>query len=224
VAACERGPPGALLEKFAAVLAHEVRNPLNALAMNAEVASMLLGTPREREIPKVLERIGRDVRRCAEAIRELSAVVALDVPEEGIALDELLASTAERLRGGAAGVPLEVEVSGTEAPLAFAANRAAIEFALSQVARAVVARGVRGVRIALEQSGDAWVIDVERLPGGDPWQPGGEHLSPTRAAAYAIACHALEAAGATLEPSSLEEIPQRCRIALPLAAVNCGEE
>ena len=203
------------------MLAHEVRNPLNALAMNAEVASMLLGTDRAREVPKVLERIGRDVRRCAEAIRELSAVVALDVPEEGIALDELLATTADRLRGGAAGVPLDVEISGTEAPLAFVANRAAIEFALAQVARTVVARGIRGVRLALEQGDDCWVIDIERLPGSDGASTGGERLSPTRVAAYAIARHALETAGATIEPVVLEEIPQRCRIRLPAGGVNC---
>lgn len=220
-----REDPAALLEQFAAVLAHEVRNPLNALAMNAEVASMLIGTDRAREVPKVLERIGRDVRRCAEAIRELSAVVALDVPGEGIALDELLAATADRLRGGAAGVPLEVEVGGSDAPLAFAANRAAIEFALAQVARTVVARGVRGVRLALERGDDGcWRIDVERLPGTEPGPAGAERLSPTRVAAYAIARHALEAAGASLEPEVLEEIPQRCRIRLPAGGVNCEAE
>ena len=205
------------------MLAHEVRNPLNALAMNAEVASMLLGTDRAREVPKVLERIGRDVRRCAEAIRELSAVVALDVPEEGIALDELLATTADRLRGGAAGVPLDVEISGTEAPLAFVANRAAIEFALAQVARTVVARGIRGVRLALEQGDDCWIIDIERLPGTEP-AAGSERLSPTRVAAYAIARHALESAGATIEPAMLDEIPHRCRIRLPAGGVNCEED
>lgn len=215
-----------LLENFAAVLAHEVRNPLNALAMNAEVASMLLGSQRGDDVPKVLERLGRDVQRCGAAIRELSAVVARDVPDEGIALDDLLGGIAERLRQGAiGGTAFEVELDAVDEALSYAGNLAAIEFAIAQMARTVVVGGVKGVRIAVEREPDGYAIEVERLPSeGSPFRMPMATLSPTRAAAYAVARHALETAGARLQPEVLVDVPERCRVSFPAPAIRSGHE
>ncbi|HVF34953.1 MAG TPA: GAF domain-containing protein [Candidatus Saccharimonadia bacterium] len=215
-----------LLEHFAGVLAHEVRNPLNALAMNAEVASMLLGSQRGDDVPKVLERVGRDIRRCSAAIRELSAVVARDVPDEGIALDELLGGIAERLREqSSAGPAIEVELGPVDERLSYAGNIAAIDFALSQMARTIIARGVDGVRIGVVRDRDGYEIEVERLarPLGAQQLPAST-LSPTRIAAYALARHALETAGARVRPETLHEIPERCRIHFPAPAIHPAVE
>ncbi len=216
-----RAESAELLEHFAAVLAHEVRNPLNALAMNAEVATMLLGTERGADVPKVLERVGRDVKRCGAAIRELSAVVARDVPDEGIALDELLATIADRLRQGAnGGGGIEVEIEGVDETLSYAGNLVAVEFALAQMARTIVARGVKGVRIGVEREAEGYAIELERLPSEQG--SGGGALSPTRVAAYAVARHALEAAGARVRPGTLVGIPERCRISFPSPMIRAG--
>lgn len=212
-----------LLESFAAVLAHEVRNPLNALALNAEVASMLLGSDRGSDVPKVLERVGRDVQRCGQAIRELSAVVARDVPEEGYALDDLLDTIADRLRQGLGTQAIDVELGPVDERLAYAGNRTAIEFALAQMARTVIGRGVRGVRIGVEREREGYAIEIERLPIADDTQSGEATLSPTRIAAYALARHALEKTGARLEPEALgDSVPQRCRVSFPMPAIRTG--
>jgi hypothetical protein len=199
-----------------------VRNPLNALAMNAEVASMLLGSQRQSDVPKVLERLGRDVQRCGIAIRELSAVVARDVPDEGIALDELLGGIAERLRQGAiGGAAFEVELGPIDEDLSYAGNLAAIEFALAQMARTVVIGGVKGVRIGVAREQDGYAIEVERLPQDvfNGRHPPVAMLSPTRAAAYAVARHALESAGARVRPEVLAGVPERCRVSFPGDAI-----
>lgn len=215
-----------LLENFAAVLAHEVRNPLNALAMNAEVASMLLDSQRGEDVPKVLERVGRDIRRCSAAIRELSAVVARDVPEEGIALEDLLGGIAERLREqSSAGPAIEVELGPVDERLSYAGNIAAIEFAVAQMARTIIARGVNGVRIGVVRDQDGYAIEVERLARQrDERQLPASSLSPTRVAAYALARHALETAGARVRPETLHEIPERCRIQFPGQAIHAAIE
>lgn len=215
-----------LLENFAAVLAHEVRNPLNALAMNAEVASMLLGSQRGEEVPKVLERVGRDIRRCSAAIRELSAVVARDVPESGIALEELLGGIAERLREhSTAGPAIEVELGPVDERLTYAGNIAAIEFAVAQMARTIIVRGVGGVRIGVSRDQDGYAIEVERLArrlDDGPLPP--STLSPTRVAAYALARHALETAGARVRPETLHDVPERCSIRFPAPAIHASAE
>lgn len=205
-----------LLESFSAVLAHEVRNPLNALAMNAEVAGLLLQRQRVEQIPAVLERIARDVQRCGIAIRELSIVAARDGASEAVPVQDLLDQVAERLRrlGYVPEPTLETRVEPPE--LLVIGNAAVLEFALLQVARALLMPGVEGLTLSAQASPGRLAVTIERRGGMLEHRARFDApMPPTRAAALALARHALAGMGATVSPDDLDGVPLACTVVFP---------
>ena len=207
-----------LLEAFAAVLAHEVRNPLNALAMNAEVIGMLMQRGRTDQVQPVLDRIARDVQRCGVAIKELSTVAARDGGSQAMLVGDLLRAVCERLKllGYVPEPRLEIDVDPPE--LLLIGNQAVLEFALVQVARALLLPGVHGLKMGARADQGRLIVTMDRhgdVDAGEARMRVIAPMPPTRAAALALARHALAGMGATVAPDDLENTPERCAVAFP---------
>jgi len=155
------GPPQEFLDtlgRFAAAMAHEINNPLGALVMNVEVATLLFDRGRTDELPAVLRQIQSDARRCAAKVRSMTDVATpahrsaahFELP---VALQAVRRRMCRRLNRSIDSLPLELP---SRAPIVVG-NREAIEYALYQLARQVFASGVEQIRFAVASHGEGLV-------------------------------------------------------------------
>ncbi|HET7843417.1 MAG TPA: histidine kinase dimerization/phospho-acceptor domain-containing protein [Xanthomonadales bacterium] len=139
------------LGRFAAAMAHEINNPLGALVMNAEVATLLIDRGRTDELPAVLRQIQSDARRCAQKVRNMADVaspvrVATARVPLGEALESVRRRMCRRLNRSVDAVLLDVPAPAPKV----VGNREAIEYALYQLTRQVFASGVEQLRLAVD--------------------------------------------------------------------------
>ena len=102
-AECSHRPPSVSLKDFAAHAVHEVSNPLNAISINAELATQLISAGRSVESLELLKRLTRDVWQCGSALRDFARLgAALDGPLQlasfASLLDEVCESVAQLAR------------------------------------------------------------------------------------------------------------------------------
>jgi C4-dicarboxylate-specific signal transduction histidine kinase len=150
-------PPQEVLDtlgRFAAAMAHEINNPLGALVMNAEVASLLFDRGRTEELPAVLRQIQADARRCAAKVRSMTDVAAPARRPARFPLAEAVEAVrrrmAKRLNRSLDSLLLDVPTRAATV----LGNRDAIEYALYQLARQVFASGVEQSRFAIAAHGE----------------------------------------------------------------------
>jgi C4-dicarboxylate-specific signal transduction histidine kinase len=106
-----------MLGQLASSLAHELSQPLGAILRNAEVAELLLRSPRPdvEELTAIVNDIHRDDRRAGEVIDRLRSLLKrrqLDL--QPVAVEGLLHDVAELIRGDAAA--RQVSVNSVTAP------------------------------------------------------------------------------------------------------------
>lgn len=149
------------LQRFAAAMAHEINNPLGALVLNAEVATMLIDRGRADELPAVLRQIQTDARRCAAKVRNMTDVAApASAARTSFPLAETLSAVRQRMcrRLNRLLNTIALDVSPQLAPVH--GNRDAIEYALYQLARQVYASGVDHPRISVAPHGDRTCVSI----------------------------------------------------------------
>jgi signal transduction histidine kinase len=150
-------PPQEFLDtlgRFAAAMAHEINNPLGALVMNAEVATLLYDRGRTDELPAVLRQIQSDARRCAAKVRSMTDVATPATRSAGrFALSEALEAVRRRM---CRRLNRAVDTLLLDLPLRspiVVGNRDAIEYALYQLARQVFSSGVGQIRFSVAPHG-----------------------------------------------------------------------
>ncbi|MGH8212709.1 MAG: sensor histidine kinase [Rhodanobacteraceae bacterium] len=84
-AATVRAPPSSLASSIGD-LAHELANPLNAIAITTELAKRMLARGQQSEVAAALQTVGADCARCARLLRDAQDYFSMEVTE---ALDEL---------------------------------------------------------------------------------------------------------------------------------------
>lgn len=149
------------LRRFADAMAHEINNPLGALVMNAEVATLLIDRGRADELPAVLRQIQSDARRCAAKVRNMTDVAApASRGTSCVALPETLSAVRQRMcrRLNRLLNTIALDVPPHVAPVH--GNRDAIEYALYQLARQVFASGVEHPRIAVAMHGERTCVSI----------------------------------------------------------------
>jgi hypothetical protein len=146
------------LAAFTSGLAHELANPLNALAMNAEVARLLIERNESERAKERLAALVADCARCGrllQSIRRFGAGMAPGAAEPATVADLVAASCDQLRREGP--VPA-VEVHGGETELTV--DRAAMSRALAELLRNAVEAGARNVRIVAGRDGGGCFVDL----------------------------------------------------------------
>lgn len=170
------------LQRFAAAMAHEINNPLGALVLNAEVATMLIDRGRADELPAVLRQIQTDARRCAAKVRNMADVAApASAARAGFALAETLSAVRQRMcrRLNRLLNTIALDVPPKLAPVH--GNRDAIEYALYQLARQVYASGVDHPRVAVASHGERTCVSIgTNEPAGLAFPEDGVLAAPPR--------------------------------------------
>lgn len=149
------------LSRFANAMAHEINNPLGALVLNAEVATMLIDRGRVDELPAVLRQIQSDARRCAAKVRNMTDVAGPAARSTNrFPLGEMLSAVRQRMcrRLNRLLNTITLDVPPQLAPMR--GNRDAIEYALYQLARQVYSSGVDHPRIAVAAYGDRTCVSI----------------------------------------------------------------
>ena len=159
-------PPAALeLGEFVRGLAHDIANPLNAMAMNAELTRVLLDRGDAAAAREALDRLLADTARCGRLVQSFQRFGATlqagerDRASAGTLLQsaisqmqgELADTGIEFVLGGATDAPLEVDVPAFERALGGVLRNAAEAGATTIKMDVAAADG--NVRIAIADNG-----------------------------------------------------------------------
>jgi signal transduction histidine kinase len=135
------------LGTFTSGLAHELANPLNALAMNAEVARLLIERNEGERARERLAALIADCGRCGRilhGIRRFGAGMSLDEADrEPTTVAHLVNAACDQLRRDGPLPP--VELHGAEARLVV--DSAALQCAFEEILRNCSEAGARSVRV-----------------------------------------------------------------------------
>lgn len=154
------------LAGFTSGLAHELANPLNALAMNAEVARLLIERNDSERARERLAALVADCTRCGrllQSIRRFGAGMTPGVAEPATVAD-LVAAACDQLRRE--GPVPAVEVHGGETELIV--DRSAMSRALAELLRNAIEAGARNVRIVAGRDGGGCFADFVDDGAGIP--------------------------------------------------------
>ena len=156
------------LGAFVRGLAHDIANPLNAIAMNAELAKMLLDRDQSTRASEVIDRLIADCARCGRVIQGIqrfgSGLYAH--PHESISARTLV-DMAIKLAGQerVAGLPA-VRVDGIDAPVLV--DRPALERAIAGLLHNAAEAKADTIQIQVRGDGDWLLIDIRDDGAGIP--------------------------------------------------------
>jgi C4-dicarboxylate-specific signal transduction histidine kinase len=147
------------LGTFTRGLAHELANPLNALAMNAEVARLLIERNESQRAKERLAALIADCSRCGRllhGIRRFGAGMSLGEPKSEPTTVAALVNAASASLKRDEPSPA-VDLHGAEATVVV--DRMALQRVFEELLRNSVEAGAKGVRIAVSRQGSATRID-----------------------------------------------------------------
>ncbi|MDR3386070.1 MAG: HAMP domain-containing sensor histidine kinase [Rudaea sp.] len=154
------------LGEFVRGLAHDIANPLNAIAMNAELAKLLLEREQPERAREVLDRLLADCARCGRWIQGVqrfgSGLHAH--PRETISV-RVLVDAAIKLAGQERiGDLPAVCVDGVDAPVLV--DRPALERAIAGLLHNAAEADAGKIQIQMRGEGDRVLIDIRDDGGG----------------------------------------------------------
>lgn len=153
--------PDLELGEFVRGLAHDIANPLNAMAMNAELTRVLLDRGDSAAAREALDRLLSDTARCGRLVQSFQRFgAALQASaREHVAAGTLLESAISQTRGELPDSKVEFVVSGaTDAPLDV--DVSAFERALAGVLRNAVEAGATTIEIRIAAAHGHVRIDI----------------------------------------------------------------
>jgi signal transduction histidine kinase len=143
------------LHQFVRSLTHDIANPLNAIAMNAELAKALLDRGDTRTARTVLESLLADCLRCGQLVQSIQdfGTALQPAPREPIEARALLQGAIERMRGEmCSGTNTAFQIEGA-ADACVVVDSAALERAFAAVLQNAVEAGASLVKIRLAADG-----------------------------------------------------------------------
>ena len=147
-------------------LAHELANPLNAIAITTELAKRMLARGQKDNALSALNNIGADCERCARLLRDAQEFLSLDVrrPHETVDLPALLNDLAEPLQERG-----EVRVHAPSGDCRIEGNLHALRRLFREVLRNAFDHGACHAEVDLRRDAQTvWVRIGDDGPGIDP--------------------------------------------------------
>ena len=162
------------LGEFVRGLAHDIANPLNAMAMNAELTRVLLDRGNDAAAREALQRLLSDCARCGRLVQSFQRFGAAlqSSPHDQIAAGMLLQFAISQMQGelpdtgiefqigGATDTPMNVDIPALERALGGVLRNAAEAGATTISMHIAAAKG--GVRIDITDNGSG--IEARWLP------------------------------------------------------------
>ena len=149
------------LGEFVRGLAHDIANPLNAMAMNAELTKMLLDRGDTKAAREALERLLSDCARCGRLIQSFQRFgAALQAgTRERINVGFLLQSAISQVQSELSDAGIEFRVAGsTDTPLEV--DIPAMERALGGILRNAAEAGATTITIHVATAGHGVQIEI----------------------------------------------------------------
>lgn len=148
--------PGASAEplelgEFVRGLAHDIANPLNSLAMNAELAKVLFDRGDATAMRDTLERLLADCARCGQLVQNFQGFGAAlrASPPEAVDVATLVQSSIELTQSEVLTGAVEFHVEGAK-HASLHADREAMERALAAILRNAVEAGATTIGVRIE--------------------------------------------------------------------------
>jgi two-component system sensor histidine kinase ChvG len=164
------------IERFAADVSHEIKNPLTSLKSAVETAARIEDPAKQRRLLAIIQ---EDIERLDRLITDISDASRLDaelsrVEHQPIDLDRMLATLVELHEATASpdAPHLRLVLPGVSAPDAFTVP--GVEGRLVQVFRNLIANALSfsppggTITLALQQDGDAVLVSIEDEGPGVP--------------------------------------------------------
>jgi signal transduction histidine kinase len=155
----------AAVGKMAAMITHEVRNPLSSIGLNTELLEEELG-PDQREAKELLQSIHREVDRLTAITEEYLAFARLPKPKLAYeAVNPMVGALAAFVREDLAAKHVELAIELTDGDPIALIDAAQLRQCLINLVRnateAVVAKGKGGVTLRTKRAADRVLIEVE---------------------------------------------------------------
>jgi signal transduction histidine kinase len=158
------GSPPPPVEAIAAGIAHEVRNPLNALQINLGILEQELSEivpDRSRHVFEVIDRIARELRSLDDFVTEfLRFARPPRLKLEAVAVGPLLADLATFIGPECARKGVSVSVAGEGGPATVAADRLQLKHAVLNLVLNALQATPAGGAIGIETGGDAGALSI----------------------------------------------------------------
>ena len=147
-------------------LAHELANPLNAIAITNELAKRMLARGQYEQVARALDAIGADCDRCGRLLRDAQDFFSMEIGEvcSEIDLSALLEEAAQPLSGRG-----EIERRDTPSQYLLRGDARALRRLFSELLRNAFDHGAR--RVQIDTSGDGRQVCLrfrDDGPGIDP--------------------------------------------------------
>ena len=147
-------------------LAHELANPLNAIAITNELAKRMLARGQYEQAARALDAIGADCARCGRLLRDAQEYFSMEVGEVSSEIDlSALLEEAARPHGGRG----EIERPDPPSQYLLRGDARALRRLFSELLRNAFDHGAR--RVQIETSGDGRQVCLrfrDDGPGIDP--------------------------------------------------------
>lgn len=158
------------LGAFVRGAAHDIANPLNAIAMNAELARLLLDRGQSERAREVLDNLLADCARCGRLIQGMQRFGSgLHAgPRESTPVRALIDAAIELFRAErTTGLP-DIRIDGMHAQAQVLVDRPALERAIAGVVHNAAEAGADAIEILTRHDGDVVVISVRDNGAGIP--------------------------------------------------------
>jgi len=167
----------ASLGRLTAGVAHEVKNPLNAMTIHLELLKQKLASPEPRSAARHAEVIGAEIRRLDDVVQGfLKFVRPEDVTLRPVKVQSLLASVIEAVVPEAERVGVSCEQACTDAALAIEGDESLLRQALLNLAQNAVQAMPAGGKLRLACAvGRDGRVEVRVTDNGEGIAP--EHLA-----------------------------------------------
>lgn len=170
--------PSVSLKDFAAHAVHEVSNPLNAISINAELATQLISAGRAAESLELLKRLTRDVWQCGSALRDFARLgAALEGPllpaQFTSMLEEVCESVAQHARRPSEQFVVEIAESLPELPV----EPTSLRYALCLLIKLLITESTQRILVSVRQETSDYVL-LFACAESAPDAPAGRQRAP----------------------------------------------